>query len=318
MANKEVSLEVYKHERVRYQRKGYGLIFAILITVFYFFVFPDWLKMIYPKKIENEGVFVYWSVNLLHYFNFIFFTALMYIIYHLELPFFERYKVTNDPWPWNDPEINWPQFLKRTCIQLAINEFLCIPIMTLEPLLTNKSRYQFTYETIPDKFTTIAHIVFFMICEDFTFYWAHRALHNEKLYLYIHKIHHEYKNPVCIDHIYAHPIEFMFGNVLTTFVGPLILGKRTHVFTLMIWIIMRTGETNDGHCGYDFSFSPYRLIPLSGSAEFHHYHHKDYIGNYGSFFNIWDRVCGTVGKGYREYLEKKMEIIDKKEVKRSQ
>jgi hypothetical protein len=24
----------------------------------------------------------------------------MYLIYHIELPFFERYKISNEPWPW--------------------------------------------------------------------------------------------------------------------------------------------------------------------------------------------------------------------------
>ena len=35
---------------------------------------------------------------------------------------------------------------------------------------------------------------------------------------------------------------------------------------------MRVMETVDGHCGYEFSWSPYRLLPFSGSSEYHNFH----------------------------------------------
>ena len=31
-------------------------------------------------------------------------------------------------------------------------------------------------------------------------------------------------------------------------------------------------EAIDGHSGYEFSFSPFRLIPMSGSSQYHDYH----------------------------------------------
>lgn len=63
--------------------------------------------------------------------------------------------------------------------------------------------------------------------------------------------------------------------------------------TILMWIAIRVTETIDGHSGYEFSWSPYRLMPFSGSASFHHYHHTHNIGNYGSFFTLWDTLCGT-------------------------
>lgn len=66
-----------------------------------------------------------------------------------------------------------------------------------------------------------------------------------------------------------------------------------HLYTLGFWYIIRTFETIDGHCGYEFSWSPYRLLPFSGSSEYHHYHHSHNIGNYSSFFYYWDTLCGT-------------------------
>merc|ERR1711974_112076 len=63
-------------------------------------------------------------------------------------------------------------------------------------------------------------------------------------------------------------------------------------------------ETCDGHCGYEFSWSPFRLLPLSGSSTYHNFHHRINVGNYGSFFTIWDTLCGT-NKQYFKHLAKK-------------
>lgn len=56
---------------------------------------------------------------------------------------------------------------------------------------------------------------------------------------------------------------------------------------------MRIFESIDGHSGYEFSWSPYRLLPLSGSSEYHNFHHSHNTGNFGSFFSYWDILCGT-------------------------
>ena len=141
-----------------------------------------------------------------------------------------------------------------------------------------------------------------MFCEDVAFYFSHRFLHLPLVYPYIHKIHHTYTTTVSLAAEYCHPLEFALGNMLPTAVGPALLGPNAHALTVFAWYMVRTGETLDGHCGYDFSFSPYRLIPFSGSAEYHDFHHSHNVGNYGSFFCIWDTVFGT-NKAYYDYLE---------------
>ena len=67
--------------------------------------------------------------------------------------------------------------------------------------------------------------------------------------------------------------------------------------------IARVIETTDGHGGYEIPWSPFRLLPLSGSARFHDYHHSHNLGNYGSFFSFWDTLCGT-NKKYLEFIAK--------------
>ena len=71
--------------------------------------------------------------------------------------------------------------------------------------------------------------------------------------------------------------------------------------TAFTWYVLRFVESQEGHCGYEFSWSPFRLLPFASDYAYHAYHHQHNIGNYSSFFTIWDTVDGT-NKVYYEYL----------------
>jgi sterol desaturase/sphingolipid hydroxylase (fatty acid hydroxylase superfamily) len=126
-------------------------------------------------------------------------------------------------------------------------------------------------------------------------------------YPYIHKIHHSFIDPVAIGAEYAHPIEFLLGNVFPVNFGPLLLNKHIHFYTVMCWIFFRLGETLDCHSGYEFPWSPYRLIPFSVSAEYHDYHHTHNVGNYSTFFTIWDTAfnCNTSFYKFKDHEQNK-------------
>jgi methylsterol monooxygenase/4-alpha-methyl-delta7-sterol-4alpha-methyl oxidase len=84
-----------------------------------------------------------------------------------------------------------------------------------------------------------------------------------------------------------------------------------HYSTYLVWVFIRVMESTDGHCGYEFSWSPYRLLPFSGSSEYHNYHHINYKGNYCSLFTFWDRLCGTVNPNFYRFQNSKYEKQDK-------
>jgi sterol desaturase/sphingolipid hydroxylase (fatty acid hydroxylase superfamily) len=115
---------------------------------------------------------------------------------------------------------------------------------------------------MPSAFEIFYQIIFCMIVEDFLFYVTHRVLHHRKLYSIIHKIHHQHQTTVSIASEYSHPIEFIFSSLLPTTGGAFILGSRMHFLTYLAWIFLRIAETTDGHSGYEFTFSPFRLIPF--------------------------------------------------------
>ena len=93
------------------------------------------------------------------------------------------------------------------------------------------------------------------------FFWVHKLLHTKYLYGHIHKLHHQYRVPVSIASEYTHPFEFLLGNVLAMAAPMLILGEKVHMYTFVLWALVRIGEGIDGHCGYDFPWSPYCVLP---------------------------------------------------------
>jgi len=300
------SLEsVIKNDIVRYKRKGYGLFFACLLTFLYIFYLPELLRLIWPYILKNLGITYFFLITVIGIhsgLNAVIHTV-MYLIYKAKIPFFERYKINDKPWPWeSDPEL-WKNMLKRTLKFLAISHVIIIPGFALmETQLGLKQR--FDLESFPSTMEIVGQLVFFMLSDDFMFYWNHRFLHLKSIYPYIHKIHHEYNLTVSIASEYVHPIEFIVGNVLPPALGPKLLGSRVHFVTYILWVVIRILEAADGHSGYEFSWSPFRLLPLSSSSIYHSFHHSHNVGNYGSFFTFWDTLCGT-NKHYFRYLANK-------------
>lgn len=149
-------------------------------------------------------------------------------------------------------------------------------------------------EALPQLFICI-------LFEDAAFYWSHRLLHTPWLYARIHKQHHEFHTLTACSFAseYTHPIESILGNIVPLIIGPLICHCKFTTF--LIWIVIRIFKTCDAHCGYAFRWSPFGLCwPLNNAAK-HDYHHESGFGGcFGSFFVIWDQICGTDESYYRD------------------
>ncbi len=94
---------------------------------------------------------------------------------------------------------------------------------------------RFDFESFPSYFEIIWQYLFCLVVNDTLFYWSHRMLHHPAIYSKVHKIHHEYVNSIALCAEYAHPFEYIFGNVIPSAAGFTILGTRTHLATIIFW-----------------------------------------------------------------------------------
>lgn len=214
-----------------------------------------------------------------------------FILYRYQFPFMEQFKINNLPWPWQENPKTWSLYIRDALKTAAFNQFVIFPAI-LFPFLYF-FRPNTDHQKVPNFADFILHGLVMTCLEDFLFYWIHRMLHLPLFYKHIHKKHHKHFNVINISSVYTHWIEFAVGNVVCMLAGMMVLHGYLHIVTLNGFIVFRLIETNEGHCGYDFPWSPYKVFPFSTDSSYHNYHHLKNMGNYGSFFNIWDTIFRT-------------------------
>lgn len=133
---------------------------------------------------------------------------------------------------------------------------------------------------LPPWWTVAWQLLAFAVVTDTSFYWMHRGLHRPWWFRRVHRQHHEFRYVRGLSAEYSHPVED-FGNLVTSFLGPVLFGA--HPATVLLWFLVRMIETVDAHSGY----------ALWSTASRHAYHHEFNRGNFGAFFSLWDRLLGT-------------------------
>ena len=59
----------------------------------------------------------------------------------------------------------------------------------------------------------------------------HNLQHSRFLFARVHKAHHRFRAPIGFAAEYAHPVEFLVGNILPVFIGPVVCGAMC-----ILWI----------------------------------------------------------------------------------
>ena len=133
---------------------------------------------------------------------------------------------------------------------------------------------------------------------DAYFYWAHRLIHVEPLYKWIHKTHHLSTKTNMLTSLSNHPLEpALTGLGVPLFFVLFSVHEQTKTLILPTALLM----------GF-YVHSGYELLPKWWNktwatkwfvtATFHDQHHKYFLGNYGAYMTFWDRICGTMRAKY--------------------
>jgi len=225
-------------------------------------------------------------------------------IYSLKHPMFERYKISSQKWPWESQPAKYKQRYWKAVLLVAFNNVILAGVVNFA-FIFGFGLYTPTIKNI-GVLGYLGRLLFMVLCEDIHFYFAHKLLHHPYLYKKVHKIHHEFVNTVAISAEYAHPVEFIFGNLSPTSLGHNLLAFAgcSDLLTFLVFLIFRIIETTESHGGYEFPWSLTRFLPFSCSADYHDYHHRKFNWNYGSFTLFWDTLFGT-NKAYFDDMKQK-------------
>lgn len=212
---------------------------------------------------------------------------IMYGLFH-KFNIFKKFIIQ----PGKEPK---PELMKKAWKVVLTNTLLIqIPIILLSYDLFKWTGIIMGPEDIPGPGLFLLHFFGCMLTEDVLFYWIHRTLHHKKLFRKIHYLHHQFLIPRPISAIYAHPIEFIMGNIIPVTAGAMfisLMGSPVHIITVWIFVCVRLIETIDAHSGFDLPIWFPNTWPFIGSMAKHHdLHHSSNRGNFGSFFNFWDII----------------------------
>ena len=210
---------VIQNDVARYHQKGTGLIFAAITTFVYFVYVPQIFKAFWPYLLKNlpASQFVLLITVVIHSGSYIIPNLGMYFIYVSKLPFFERYRVSEKPWPWETDKQLWNKLMKKTLRREALFHFIFVPLLTIMDLRSGL-KMRIDMESFPSVLEVTGQVLFFMLSEDFFFYWSHRLIHHPKIYPYVHKTHHEYNITVSISSGYCSIPEFIITNLVNIIV----------------------------------------------------------------------------------------------------
>lgn len=136
-------------------------------------------------------------------------------------------------------------------------------------------------------------LLVYLFLHDTWFYWTHRWMHRPRVFRLAHAVHHASKPPTAWAAMSFHPIEAVTGAIVIpalVFVVPVHIG----VLGLVLATMTLMGVTN--HMGWEL-FPRWLVHSRLGNwlitASHHQRHHESYLCNYGLYFRVWDRLCGT-------------------------
>ena len=147
------------------------------------------------------------------------------------------------------------------------------------------NRYGWTWFWLSIPVTILLH--------DTWFYWTHRLLHHPRVFRWCHRVHHQSRNPSPWAAYAFDPIEAAVQATIFPLAVSLYPVHPLAFLAFMVWQIIFNVL---GHTGYEYHPSwllDSWLGKILNTPTNHTLHHEYIRGNYGLYFNVWDRLMGT-------------------------
>ncbi|KAJ3280350.1 Lathosterol oxidase [Borealophlyctis nickersoniae] len=195
------------------------------------------------------------------------------------------YFFTFDPSAKTDP-LYLPRQISRE-IRLSLSSLPALAVFTVPWFFGELRGYSRLYDDVGDRGWAYfaVSVPLFLVFTDTLIYFIHAALHQPVLYARIHKPHHTWKVPTPFASHAFHPVDGALQSLpyhLFVYIFPLHKGLYIALFLAVnVWTI----SIHDGVYLTEH--------PLVNGASHHTIHHLQFKYNYGQYFTIWDRICGT-------------------------
>ena len=132
-----------------------------------------------------------------------------------------------------------------------------------------------------------------LLIQDTHYYWTHRLLHHPRLFALTHAGHHRSREPSPFASFAFDPAEA----VATAWLLPLLAFLiPLNLWMLAVMLAFMTATAVMNHCGREMW--PERWVRGRVGAQLitathHSRHHTHMKTNFGLYFRMWDRWCGT-------------------------
>ena len=133
----------------------------------------------------------------------------------------------------------------------------------------------------------------YLSVQDGYYYWAHRLMHEPRLFKWMHAGHHKSRQPTPFASFAFDPAEAF----LTAWLLPaLVFLVPIHMALLIGLLMLMTVTAVMNHSGWEMLPQGFVHGPIGRhliSATHHSLHHTRFDANFGLYFRFWDRLMGT-------------------------
>ncbi|TLD68215.1 sterol desaturase family protein [Phragmitibacter flavus] len=152
-------------------------------------------------------------------------------------------------------------------------------------------------------------IILGILLHDAYFYWTHRLMHHRRLFKIFHRGHHLSTNPIPWAAYAFDPLEALVHAMIFPIIAFAFPIHPVAFGLIMLWQITFNVV---GHTGYEFHprwLMDSWLGKFMNTPTNHAMHHETMRGNFGLYFNLWDRLMGT---NHQDYETRFREVTQRK------
>jgi Delta7-sterol 5-desaturase len=242
----------------------------------------------------NNTAYEWWQVLMGSTMRYAIVAGLAYLVFYIwKRHKFLRFKI-QPRFPGKSVIKNELLYSASTILIFAGVIYLCMfsPLRAYTQLYSNINDHSVLYYALTIPIVILIH--------DSYFYWIHRFMHLKKVFPLIHKVHHHSHNPTPLAAFSFHPLEAL----LEIGVLPLIVFLLpVHQSVILIFGLYNILINVSGHLGYEFlsaGFMKHPVLKNFTTSTHHNMHHHYGRGNYGLYFNFWDKILKTTHERYEE------------------